>query len=40
MAVNWGFAKQRYALIPSDLDFNSPTFKNLLTTTVTAPAHS
>ena len=38
MAVNWGFARQRYALIPSDLDFNSSTFKNLLTTTVTAPA--
>ena len=37
MAVNWGFARQRYALIPSDLDFNSSTFKNLLTTTVTAP---
>jgi len=37
MAVNWGFARQRYALIPSDLNFNSPTFKNLLTTTVTAP---
>lgn len=37
MAVNWGFAKQRYAMIPSDLNFNAPTFKNLLTTTVTAP---
>ena len=24
-------------MIPSDLDFNSSTFKNLLTTTVTAP---
>lgn len=37
MAVNWGFAKQRYAMIPSDLDFNSSAFKNLLTMTVTAP---
>ncbi len=37
MAVNWGFAKQRYAMIPSDLDFNSSAFKNLLATTVTAP---
>lgn len=38
MAVNWGFAKQRYALVPSDLDFNAPIFKELLTTTVDAPA--
>ena len=37
MAVNWGFAKQRYALLPSDLNFNANTFKNLLATTVTAP---
>lgn len=34
MAVNWGFAKQRYALLPSDLNFNAPVFKDLLTTTV------
>lgn len=38
MAVNWGFAQQRYPLIPSDLDFNSSTFKKLLATTVTAPS--
>ena len=37
MAVNWGFATQRYALLPSDLNFNAKTFKNLLTTTVAAP---
>ena len=37
MAVNWGFAKQRYALLPSDLNFNAPIFKELLTTTVDAP---
>jgi outer membrane protein OmpA-like peptidoglycan-associated protein len=37
MAVNWGFAKQRYALLPSDLNFNSNTFKSLLATTVSAP---
>ena len=37
MAVNWGFAKQRYALLPSDLNFNAPMFKELLTTTVDAP---
>ena len=37
MAVNWGFAAQRYALLPSDLNFNAKTFKNLLTTTVDAP---
>ncbi len=38
MAVSWGFAKQRYALIPSDLNFNAPMFKELLATTVDAPA--
>ena len=37
MAVNWGFASKRYDLIPSDLNFSSPTFTNLLATTVTAP---
>ena len=37
MAVNWGFAKQRYAMLPSDLNFNSKTFKDLLATTVAAP---
>ena len=37
MAVNWGFASQRYALLPSDLNFNSNTFKSLLATTVSAP---
>lgn len=37
MAVNWGFASQRYALLPSDLNFNSNTFKSLLATTVDAP---
>lgn len=38
MAVNWGFASQRYALLPSDINFNSNTFKNLLATTVDAPS--
>ena len=37
MAVNWGFARKRYDLIPSSLDFNSPTFATFLTTTVTTP---
>ena len=37
MAVNWGFASQRYALLPSDLNFNSNTFKSLLATTIDAP---
>ncbi len=37
MAVNWGFATQRYALIPSDLNFNSNEFKSILATTVAAP---
>ncbi len=37
MAVNWGFASQRYALLPSDLNFNSKTFKDVLATTVAAP---
>lgn len=37
MAVNWGFASQRYALLPSDINFNSSTFKSLLSTTVDAP---
>ena len=37
MAVRWGFASKRYDLIPSDLNFSSPTFTSLLTTTVTAP---
>ena len=38
MAVNWGFASQRYALLPSDINFNSNTFKTLLATTIDAPA--
>ena len=37
MAINWGFVSKRYNLIPSDLNFSSPTFKNLLATTVTIP---
>ena len=37
MAVNWGFARQRYALLPSDLNFNSNEFKSILATTVSAP---
>ena len=37
MAVNWGFARQRYALLPSDLNFNSNAFKSILATTVAAP---
>ena len=37
MAVNWGFAQQRYALLPSDLNFSSNAFKSLLATTVNAP---
>ena len=37
MAVNWGFASQKYALLPSDMNFNSNTFKSLLATTVDAP---
>ncbi len=37
MAVNWGFASQRHALLPSDLNFNSAAFKSILATTVAAP---
>ncbi len=37
MAVNWGFASERYALLPSDLNFNSKTFKDILATTVDTP---
>ena len=37
MAINWGFARKRHNLISSSLDFKSPTFTNLLTTTVMAP---
>ena len=39
MAVNWGFATKRYDLIPSDLNFSSPTFKNLLMATDATPVH-
>lgn len=38
MAVSWGFANQKYALLPSDINFASSTFKNLLATTVDAPS--
>ena len=37
MAINWGFARKRHNLIRSSLDFKSPTFTNLLTTTVMTP---
>ena len=37
MAINWGFARKRHNLISSSLNFKSPTFTNLLTTTVTTP---
>jgi hypothetical protein len=37
MAINWGFVRKRHNLISSSLNFKSPTFTNLLTTTVTTP---
>jgi outer membrane protein OmpA-like peptidoglycan-associated protein len=37
MATTWGFAKERYNLLSSDLNFSSTTFTNLLSNTVKMP---
>lgn len=37
MATTWGFAKERYNLLSSELNFSSTTFTNLLSNTVKMP---